>query len=94
MGSVIFPNADLKVYLTASTLRRAERRHKQLISKDNSPTIETVQRELEARDARDMSRQHAPLKPDENAKLLDNSDLSIEKSVDQVMLWWQGSRPF
>ena len=94
MGSVIFPDAALKIYLTASALHRAERRHKQLISNDNSPTIEIVQKDLEARDARDMSREHAPLKPAEEALLLDNSDLSIEKSVDQVISWWQKTRPF
>ena len=94
MGSVIFPDAALKIYLTASALHRAERRHKQLISNDNSPTIEIVQKDLEARDARDMSREHAPLKPAEEALLLDNSDLSIEKSVDQLISWWQKTRPF
>ena len=94
MGSVIFPDAALKIYLTASALHRAERRHKQLISNTNSPTIESVQKDLEARDARDMSREHAPLKPAEQALLLDNSDLSIEKSVDQVIGWWQETRPF
>ena len=94
MGSVIFPDAALKIYLTASALHRAERRHKQLISKANSPTIDLVQKDLEARDARDMSREHAPLKPADEARLLDNSDLSIEKSIDQVLDWWQETRPF
>jgi 3-phosphoshikimate 1-carboxyvinyltransferase len=94
MGSVIFPDAELKIYLTASALHRAQRRHKQLISKANSPTINFVQKDLEARDARDMSREHAPLKPADEALLLDNSDLSIEKSVAQVIAWWQETRPF
>ena len=94
MGSVIFPDAPLKVYLTASAHHRAERRHKQLISKGNSATLRDIQQSLEARDARDMSRQAAPLRPADNAMLLDNSDLSIEKSVDQVIDWWQGTRPF
>jgi 3-phosphoshikimate 1-carboxyvinyltransferase len=94
MGSVIFPDAQLKIYLTANARNRAERRHKQLISKGNSATLRDVQQDLEARDARDMSRQTAPLKPAEHAKLLDNSDLSIEKSVHQVLDWWQGTRPF
>ena len=94
MGSVIFPDAPLKIYLTASALHRAERRHKQLISKENSSTIKIVQQDLEARDARDMSRQHAPLEPAEQARLLDNSDLSIKQSVAQVIDWWQGTRPF
>jgi 3-phosphoshikimate 1-carboxyvinyltransferase len=94
MGTVIFPDATLKIYLTASAHHRAERRHKQLISKGNSATLQNIQEDLEARDARDMSRQTAPLKPAEHAKLLDNSDLSIEKSVFQVLDWWQCTRPF
>ncbi len=94
MGSVIFPDAPLKIYLTADARHRAERRHKQLISKGNSVTIQNIQQDLEARDARDMSRQTAPLRPAEHAKLLDNSDLSIEKSVAQVLDWWQSTRPF
>ncbi len=94
MGTIVFPDAALKIYLTASALHRAERRHKQLISKGNSVTIAEIQQDLEARDARDMSRQTAPLKPADDARLLDNSDLSIEESVDQVIDWWQGNRPF
>ena len=94
MGTVVFPDASLKIYLTASALHRAERRHKQLISKEKPTTIEIIQLDLEARDARDMSRQAAPLKPADNARLLDNSYLSIEKSLDQVIEWWQGTRPF
>jgi 3-phosphoshikimate 1-carboxyvinyltransferase len=94
MGSVIFPDAPLKIYLTASALHRAERRHKQLISKGNSATLQDIQQDLEARDARDMSRRAAPLKPADDALLLDNSNLSIEKSVIQVVDWWQGTRPF
>ena len=94
MGSVIFPNASLKIYLTASSLHRAERRHKQLISKGYSATLIDIQHALEARDSSDMSRQTAPLRPADDAKLLDNSDLSIEKSITQVIDWWQKSRPF
>ena len=94
MGSVIFPDAILKIYLTASARHRAERRHKQLISKGNPATLSDVELDLEVRDERDMSRQTAPLKPAEHAKLLDNSDLTIEQSVIQVLDWWQGSRPF
>ena len=94
MGTVIFPDAQLKIYLTASARHRAERRHKQLISKENQTTITAIQQALEARDASDMSRQTAPLKPADDARLLDNSDLSVEKSVEQVIDWWQGTRPF
>ena len=94
MGTVIFPDATLKVYLTASARHRAERRHKQLISKGKSATLQHVLQGLEARDARDTTRVTAPLKPAEYAKLLDNSELSIEKSVLQVLDWWQNTRPF
>ena len=94
MGTVIFPDADLKIFLTASARHRAERRYKQLISKGISATIDGIQKDLEARDARDMSRQAAPLKPADDAALLDNSELSIEESVDRVLQLWQGTRPF
>ncbi|MHB1248762.1 MAG: bifunctional 3-phosphoshikimate 1-carboxyvinyltransferase/cytidylate kinase, partial [Polaromonas sp.] len=94
MGTVIFPDAQLKIYLTASARHRAERRHKQLISKGNQTTIADIQQDLEARDARDMFRQAAPLKPADDARLLDNSDLSIEKSTDLVIDWWQATRPY
>ncbi|MCZ8294134.1 MAG: bifunctional 3-phosphoshikimate 1-carboxyvinyltransferase/cytidylate kinase [Hylemonella sp.] len=94
MGTVIFPDAPLKVFLTANAAKRAERRHKQLISKGISTTIETLRADLEARDARDMSRSVAPLEPAQDARLLDNSDLSIEESVDLVLDWWQGKQPF
>jgi 3-phosphoshikimate 1-carboxyvinyltransferase len=94
MGTVIFPDAALKIFLTAGARQRAERRHKQLISKGISATIAGIQQDLEARDARDMSRQAAPLKPADDAALLDNSELSIEESVEKVLQLWQGTRPF
>jgi 3-phosphoshikimate 1-carboxyvinyltransferase len=94
MGTVIFPDAPLKVYLTASAARRAERRHKQLISKGISTTIDTLRADLEARDARDSSRSVAPLKPAEDALLLDNSAQTVEESVSQVLRWWEEKQPF
>ncbi|PIT76394.1 bifunctional 3-phosphoshikimate 1-carboxyvinyltransferase/cytidylate kinase [Limnohabitans sp. B9-3] len=94
MGTVIFPQAPLKVFLTASAAQRAERRHKQLISKGISTTLDSLRADLEARDARDSSRSVAPLKPAQDAVLLDNSLLSIEASVDQVLNWWQSKQPF
>ncbi|MDO9115714.1 MAG: bifunctional 3-phosphoshikimate 1-carboxyvinyltransferase/cytidylate kinase [Polaromonas sp.] len=94
MGTVIFPDAALKIFLTASARHRAERRHKQLISKGIPATIAAIEQDLEARDTRDMSRQSAPLKPADDARPLDNSELSIEESVAQVLNWWQGTRPF
>ncbi|HSW08066.1 bifunctional 3-phosphoshikimate 1-carboxyvinyltransferase/cytidylate kinase [Aquabacterium sp.] len=88
MGTVIFPAAALKVFLTASPAMRAERRHKQLISKGIPANIADLRADLEARDARDKSRLVAPLQPAEDALLLDNSGLSIDESVDQVLQWW------
>jgi len=94
MGTVIFPAAPLKVFLTASAAQRAERRHKQLISKGISTTLDSLRADLEARDARDSSRSVAPLKAAQDAVQLDNSSLSIEASVDQVLTWWQAKQPF
>jgi 3-phosphoshikimate 1-carboxyvinyltransferase len=94
MGTVIFPNAPLKVFLTASAACRAERRHKQLISKGIPATLDTLRADLEARDARDTSRSVAPLKPAVDAQLLDNSDLTVQASVEIVLDWWQGKQPF
>ncbi|MDO9089305.1 MAG: bifunctional 3-phosphoshikimate 1-carboxyvinyltransferase/cytidylate kinase [Burkholderiaceae bacterium] len=94
MGTVIFPGAPLKVYLTASAARRAERRYKQLISKGFPAILDSLRADLEMRDARDSSRSVAPLKPAEDALLLDNSDLNIAQSIDRVLQWWQGKQPF
>ncbi len=94
MGTVIFPHAGLKIYLTASARHRAERRLKQLISKGISAILDGIEQDLKARDARDMSRRSAPLRPADDAKPLDNSELSIEESVAKVLDWWQSTRPF
>lgn len=94
MGSAIFPKAPLKVFLTASAFERAQRRFKQLISKGISTTLDSLRADLEARDERDRTRNASPLKPAQDAVLLDNSDLSVEESVDLVLGWWQGKQPF
>ncbi|MFW5329047.1 bifunctional 3-phosphoshikimate 1-carboxyvinyltransferase/cytidylate kinase [Hydrogenophaga sp. ZJX-1] len=94
MGTVIFPDAQLKVYLTASAEQRAQRRHKQLISKGIAANIDSLLADLKMRDHRDSSRAHAPLKPAEDALLLDNSELGIEQSVQLVLNWWQGKTVF
>ena len=94
MGTVVFPDATVKVYLTASAAQRAERRHKQLISKGFPATIESLRRALEARDTRDSSRPVAPLKPAPDSLLLDNSNLSIEESVAKVLHWWEAKQLF
>jgi 3-phosphoshikimate 1-carboxyvinyltransferase len=92
MGTEIFPDAALKVFLTASVRHRAERRHKQLISKGISATLIDIEKDLEARDLRDSSRKSAPLKPAQDAKLLDNSEISIESSTDILIDWWRSTR--
>lgn len=94
MGTVIFPGAALKVFLTASAATRAERRYKQLISKGIPANISTLRAELEARDERDRNRSVAPLKPAEDALLLDNSELTVEASMDMVLTAWDQRRPF
>ena len=93
MGTVIFPAAPLKIFLTASPAMRAERRYKQLISKGFSASIADLRTDLEARDARDRGRVIAPLKPADDALLLDNSGLTIDESVDRVLVWWAQRGP-
>jgi 3-phosphoshikimate 1-carboxyvinyltransferase len=94
MGTVIFPDADLKIYLTASAARRAERRWKQLSEKGISANIDGLRADLELRDARDENRSVSPLRPAGDAVLLDNSALSVEDSVDVVLEAWEQRRPF
>ncbi len=94
MGTVIFPDAPLKVFLTASAEQRALRRHKQLISKGFAANIDSLLADLKARDLRDTSRTHAPLKPADDALQLDNSGMDIEESVQQVLNWWQEKTVF
>lgn len=89
MGTVIFPDAVLKVFLTASVEARAARRHKQLIQKGFSANMDDLLRDLRERDARDANRAAAPLKPAADAKLLDTSALSVDQAVDQVVQWCQ-----
>ena len=94
MGTVIFPDAPMKVFLTASAEQRAARRHKQLISKGIAANIDGLLADLKARDLRDTSRTHAPLKAAEDALQLDNSGMDIEQSVQQVLDWWQDRTAF
>lgn len=90
MGTVVFPDAALKVFLTASVQARAERRHKQLSEKGFSANIAALLQDLRERDARDASRAAAPLKPAQDARLLDSSNLTIEQVVNQVVRWYRG----
>lgn len=88
MGSVIFPDAQLKVFLTASVEARAARRHKQLIDKGIPASIDPLLRDLRERDARDMARSVAPLLQLPDARLLDTTQLSIDQAVQQVLGWY------
>ncbi len=94
MGTAVFPDAPLKVFLTASAQTRAERRYKQLIDKGISANMESLRSDLEARDARDKGRTASPLKPAQDAQLLDNSGQTIEESKALVLDWWQSRQPF
>jgi cytidylate kinase len=87
MGTVIFPNARLKVFLTASVEARAERRYKQLIDKGISANMEGLLADLQARDERDTHRTVAPLVPAEGAYILDTSDMTVDEAVEQVLHW-------
>ena len=87
MGSVVFPQAPLKVFLTASAEARAERRYKQLIEKGFSANLPHLLLDLRQRDDRDSRRSVAPLRQEVDARLLDTTDLTIEQAVNQVLVW-------
>ena len=87
MGSVIFPRATLKVFLTASAEARAERRYKQLIEKGFSANLADLLADLKQRDERDSQRSVAPLRQEADARLLDTTALTIEQAVNQVLEW-------
>ena len=91
MASVIFPDAVLKVFLTATASARAERRYKQLIAKGISAKLSDLLQDLQERDARDSSRGTAPLLVAEGAKVLETSDLSIDQAVKTVLDWYQSA---
>jgi len=89
MGTVIFPDAGLKVFLTASVEARAARRYKQLIQKGFSANMDDLLRDLRERDARDTNRTVEPLAPAADAKLLDTSALTVDQAVEQVVQWYR-----
>lgn len=90
MGTVVFPDAATKVFLTASVEARAQRRHKQLSEKGISANLAALLQDLRERDARDANRAAAPLKPAEDARRLDSSSLTIDEVVDRVVRWHRG----
>ena len=84
MGTVVFPDAELKIFLTASAEERADRRHKQLLKKGETASLASLLDEINARDARDMNRSVAPLKPADDAVLIDSTSMTIEQVLDAV----------
>ncbi|MDD2745638.1 MAG: (d)CMP kinase [Candidatus Gracilibacteria bacterium] len=89
MGSEVFPEAGLKVYLTASVAERANRRYKQLLSKGMNPDYNDIFDGIAKRDERDMNRSLAPLIQTHDARLLDTTNCSVEEAVQKVLDWWK-----
>jgi len=90
MGTVVFPQADLKIFLTASPEERAQRRYKQLKDKGSGVSLAALSREITERDLRDSTRAIAPLKPASDARVIDSTGLSIEAVVSRVLEWGAG----
>ena len=89
MGTVVFPDAVLKVFLTASAEERALRRYKQLIDKGFDANLATLLQEISQRDARDSARSVAPLQKSADAQVLETTGLSVEEAVAQVIQWFE-----
>jgi len=90
MGSIVFPDAELKVFLTASPEARAERRYKQLKEKGIAATLAALLQDLRERDARDVTRSVAPLKQSPGARPLDTTSMSAEQAAAQIVDWYRG----
>ncbi len=88
MGSVVFPQATVKVFLTADAAVRAERRYKQLIGKGESANLPRITQDIIERDARDAAREVAPLRHEPDAMLLDTSAMTIDEAVEHVVQWY------
>lgn len=85
MGTTIFPDAPLKIFLTATAEERAKRRYKQLIEKGNNVKLESLRVEIQERDERDMNRSVSPLKPAQDAHIIDTSELTIDEVFQKVL---------
>ena len=85
IGTVVLPNADLKIYLTASSEERAKRRYKELLEKGEEVDLETIKKDIEERDYRDMNRENSPLKQADDAILLDSSNMTIDEVIDYIL---------
>ncbi len=89
IGTVVLPDANLKVYLTASSRVRAERRYKELIAKGTECNIDDIEKDIIDRDYRDMHRENSPLKQAEDAVLLDSSDMTIDEVAEKILNLYQ-----
>lgn len=85
IGTCVLPKADVKIYLTASSLVRARRRMEELLAKGQSADLETIKADIEERDYRDMHREQSPLKQAEDAVLVDTSDMTIEEVIAHII---------
>ena len=85
IGTVVLPDADVKIYLTASSHTRAKRRYLELLEKGETADIEQIEQDIKERDYRDMHREHSPLRQAEDAVLLDSSGLTIEEVVERIL---------
>ena len=85
IGTTILPDADVKIYLTASTLTRAKRRYLELAEKGISCDLSQIQKDIEERDERDMHREISPLKKADDAVLVDSSDMTIDEVVNTIL---------
>ncbi|AHV92732.1 cytidylate kinase [Bordetella holmesii 30539] len=92
MGTIVFPDASLKIFLIADVEARAQRRYKQLIDKGISANLVDLLRDMRERDLRDTQRTVAPLAPADDARVLDSSALTIEQTVQAVLEYWRGSQ--
>lgn len=90
MGTTVFPQALLKIFLTASAEERAQRRYKQLIDRGESVSLRALLEDIKARDERDMQRSASPLKPADNAFFIDSSSMSIDEVLDKIVLLAKG----
>ena len=85
IGTVILPDAPVKIFLTASAESRAERRYKELAEKGQQVTLESVLHDINERDRQDMNRAIAPLRPADDAVLLDTSGMTLQESIDAIL---------
>jgi len=85
IGTTVLPNANVKIYLTASVEARASRRYKELIEKGESPSFEVIKSDIENRDYQDMNRENSPLKQADDAVLIDSSNIDLEETIETII---------